>query len=92
MIEYKDQEPRLVWTGTVHQGGRFSAIPVTRSVYEAIGRALVEIDEILQDNYTIDYLPLEDHQHMIRGTSAKNGYPVPEPVHVYIIPTTLSEV
>ena len=94
MIEFQDAPipPRTVWTGTIHQGGKFSAIPVEMNLPSAIGQAVLAINSMLGDNYGIDFTEIDDSQYLLRGVSSQNGYPSSDPVHVYIIPTTISEV
>lgn len=87
MLEFKPDQ----WTGFLLQGNAVHAVPVSRTAEEAAGAVILTLRELIGDKMKLDIRNNADGQMVILAASTANGYPVPEEVEAFVLPTTSME-
>lgn len=87
MIEFQANE----WTGCILQGNAVHATPVARSAPEAVGCVVMQLRELIGNKMKLDIRSNEENKIVILASSTANGYPVPEEVEAFVLPTTKME-
>ena len=83
MIDFKPQN----WTGFLLQGSAVYAVPVARSDAESVGLVIIQLRELIGDKMKLDIRANEEGKILILASSTANGYPVPEEVEAFVLPT-----
>lgn len=84
MIEFQANE----WTGCILQGNAVHATPVARSAPEAVGCVVMQLRELVGDKLKIDIRSNDDNKIVILASTTASGYPAPEDVEAFVLPTT----
>lgn len=87
MIEFQPNQ----WTGFLLQGNAVHATPVARTTPEAVGCVVLHLRELIGDKMKLDIRSNEENKIVILASSTANGYPVPEEVEAFVLPTTKME-
>lgn len=87
MIEFAPNQ----WTGFLLQGNAVHATPVARTAPEAVGCVILHLRELIGDKMKLDIRSNEENKIVILASSTANGYPVPDEVEAFVLPTTKME-